>query len=1210
MFGGPVSIPNNSPNLRKSGSRPVMFDISTSELASSSEEDLLHTLQSNEMKGVNISSSSAAIMPSPVLLCRLKNNLGGLRKGLGEGRAWRWGWSSFPCLVESKRKGRKRGGLVLLFFVWGFICCKIGWDSVMRMSTDLRDLFLYEAFLYYNPLLLVTMMVWLWGINLWVFAQANIGYSKIFDLDQSHLTHREIWKCATWMTMIVPTSMTAYLYLYSHGEVSLAASQPVAEKSLNYVILYAAVAMTLIFPFDIFYLSSRYYLLRTSWRIFYGASLIVLGQWRGNLNPRQRTVCLLFPSSENLAHSSFAPTYFLVTSYLTTNRFNCTGICNSYATLANLYVLLSLAITFADFFLADIFTSMSKVFSDLERSVCRMVHQQVATIAWFEADSVCGSHSVAIPIVLVLPYIFRLFQCLRQYKDTREKTSLLNALKYSTAVPVIFFSALKYHVFPEKWTNIYRPLWVLSGVLNALYSFYWDITRDWDLRLGPVLIVGVEMSGSVWVYFWVIGSNLILRCTWTYKLSAHLRHNYITVFAITALEIFRRFQWVFFRVENEWNKRKSNIQMTDIPNEEDKLLGSNVHEFVKRENALLGYDPQSVTSNRSSDDMDFNDVFGGPPRRFSMQEVRVRYSFSETQESEEERSSSPWVVLKEKPVFGEETVARKRHQGDEFYDDIFRADESYNSPRKSDRDRDTPFGSNPGSRIMSPARPVVSKPEPFGTSLPAQFSLPAKLTKVVEYPTFPSRNQKTDEGASGLSSPQSPSAFRSRFSNQPIWSQDELRNEVQPVYRQSLLSHEASLSSVDSPSNVAISDQKENVEKSKKETQNVDSDGNQFHFSIYKWPGRGVPMLMALVDRNNLKSKGINRKNRRSVSDGRMENDHIESEPELSKIEHEKKEVQNSSDGVFHEIQESKFRRKAKDNVDSGGMGEKTKKEVPMTIKESRHAFLADEVKQRGNIAEIKENKTRTTKGVRLNENPSKNVKKNEETIADYNRANVDKFSLQSETKISGVTHGKSGVENKVKEFVQIFNEEVDVQTRSQSSRWKAVGIEQKENEASLNAATLKEKVNLKIVDKKPDISVKVDENIIKDEIPDDPFEVNFMIEELPEDHEKITGEDSEDMKALDAKIQQWSVGKKGNIRSLLSTLQYVLWDGSGWTSVPLVDLIEANSVKRAYQKALLRLHPDKLQQKGAASSHKYIAEKVFDILQEAWDHFNTVAPL
>lgn len=51
---------------------------------------------------------------------------------------------------------------------------------------------------------------------------------------------------------------------------------------------------------------------------------------------------------------------------------------------------------------------------------------QVATIAWLEADSVCGSHSVAIPMVLVLPYIWRLLQCLRQYKDTREKNCLFN----------------------------------------------------------------------------------------------------------------------------------------------------------------------------------------------------------------------------------------------------------------------------------------------------------------------------------------------------------------------------------------------------------------------------------------------------------------------------------------------------------------------------------------------------------------------------------------------------------------------------------------------------------------------------------------------------------------------------------------------------------------------------------------------------------------
>ncbi|XP_062009504.1 uncharacterized protein LOC133726059 isoform X2 [Rosa rugosa] len=461
MFGGLETVPSNSPHLRKSG---------TSEVENGAEEGFVHLIEGDDMKG-STPLSTVAIMPSPTLLWRFK---------------------------------------VLLFFAWGFICCKIGWDSVMRMSVDLRDLFLYEAFLYYNPLLLVTMMVWFWGINLWVFAQSQVSYPKIFELDQNHLTHREIWKCATWMTIVVPTSMTAYLYLYSHGEVSLAASQP--------VLLYAAVAMILIFPFDIFYLSTRFYFLRTLWRI----------------------------------------------------------------------VLPLQAISFSDFFVADILTSMSKVLSDLERSVCRMLHRQVATIAWFEADSVCGSHSVAIPLVLVLPYLFRLFQCLRQYKDTGERSSLLNALKYSTAVPVIFLSALKYHIFPEKWTNFYRPLWLLSAILNSLYSFYWDVTRDWDLsgftrifKSNKSHILSNLMHGRKWVYFWVITSNLILRCTWTYKLSAHLRHNYLTVFAITALEIFRRFQWVFFRVEKEWIKMssKSNIQlsMSDIPNEEDRLLVSNGH---------------------------------------------------------------------------------------------------------------------------------------------------------------------------------------------------------------------------------------------------------------------------------------------------------------------------------------------------------------------------------------------------------------------------------------------------------------------------------------------------------------------------------------------------------------------------------------------------------------------------------------------------------
>lgn len=92
----------------------------------------------------------------------------------------------------------------------------------------------------------------------------------------------------------------------------------------------------------------------------------------------------------------------------------------------------------------------------------------------------------------------------------------------------------------------------------------------------------------------------------------------------------------------------------------------------------------------------------------------------------------------------------------------------------------------------------------------------------------------------------------------------------------------------------------------------------------------------------------------------------------------------------------------------------------------------------------------------------------------------------------------------------------------------------------------------------------------------------------------------------LDFEIKRWAAGKEGNLRALLSTLQYVLWPECGWQPVSLTDLITAAAVKKVYRKATLCIHPDKVQQKGANLQQKYIAEKVFDLLKEAWNKFNS----
>lgn len=92
----------------------------------------------------------------------------------------------------------------------------------------------------------------------------------------------------------------------------------------------------------------------------------------------------------------------------------------------------------------------------------------------------------------------------------------------------------------------------------------------------------------------------------------------------------------------------------------------------------------------------------------------------------------------------------------------------------------------------------------------------------------------------------------------------------------------------------------------------------------------------------------------------------------------------------------------------------------------------------------------------------------------------------------------------------------------------------------------------------------------------------------------------------LDAEIRRWATGKEGNLRALLSSLHLILWPDTNWKPVSLTDLITGISVKKSYQRAILCVHPDKVQQKGATVQQKYIAEKVFDLLKEAFAKFNS----
>jgi len=91
----------------------------------------------------------------------------------------------------------------------------------------------------------------------------------------------------------------------------------------------------------------------------------------------------------------------------------------------------------------------------------------------------------------------------------------------------------------------------------------------------------------------------------------------------------------------------------------------------------------------------------------------------------------------------------------------------------------------------------------------------------------------------------------------------------------------------------------------------------------------------------------------------------------------------------------------------------------------------------------------------------------------------------------------------------------------------------------------------------------------------------------------------------VEASLDAWKQGKENNLRSLLSSLDTILWVEAGWKSVKMQELITPSKTKVAYMKAVAKVHPDKIP-RNATMEQKMIATGVFSELNKAWDIFKT----
>ena len=181
-----------------------------------------------------------------------------------------------------------------------------------------------------------------------------------------------------------------------------------------------------------------------------------------------------------------------------------------------------------------------------------------------ETESICPDW--VRPLVISLPAWFRFAQCLRRYKDTREAfPHLVNAGKYSTTFFVVLFHTL-YKTSSDGGGDRgpFFYLWIVSMVASSCYTYTWDIKMDWGLMDGNednrFLREEVVYSSKAYYYFAIL-EDFVLRLGWAVKLTfveflvnsegSPVIEPTIVTSILAFLEIFRRFVWNFFRLENE-----------------------------------------------------------------------------------------------------------------------------------------------------------------------------------------------------------------------------------------------------------------------------------------------------------------------------------------------------------------------------------------------------------------------------------------------------------------------------------------------------------------------------------------------------------------------------------------------------------------------------------------------------------------------------------
>lgn len=204
-------------------------------------------------------------------------------------------------------------------------------------------------------------------------------------------------------------------------------------------------------------------------------------------------------------------------------------------------------VEFRDFFLGDIFCSLTYSISNVSMFFCLYAKH------WNNASQCGSAKSRLLGFLQCLPSIWRFLQCFRRYADTGDWfPHLANMCKY-TASTLYYMSLSLYRI---ETVAKYKALLIFWATVNSLYSIVWDIVMDWSLFQfdSKYFLLRDEITfKKPEIYYSAIIVDIILRFQWIFYalFPKQIQQSAITSFCIAIAEIVRRFIWIFFRMENE-----------------------------------------------------------------------------------------------------------------------------------------------------------------------------------------------------------------------------------------------------------------------------------------------------------------------------------------------------------------------------------------------------------------------------------------------------------------------------------------------------------------------------------------------------------------------------------------------------------------------------------------------------------------------------------